>query len=37
MVLLADIEGVLMQTGIKDEDQYALCLLWPTKSGIKQR
>ena len=36
MAVSADIEGMFMQTGIKDEDQNALRFLWPTKNGVKQ-
>ena len=32
----ADFEGMLMQIGIKDEDQSALRYLCSTKNGIKQ-
>ena len=32
----ADIEGILMQIGIKDEDQNTLRFLWPTTNDIKQ-
>ena len=32
----ADIEGILMQIGIKDEDQNKLRFLWPTTNDIKQ-
>ena len=32
----ADIEGMFMQIGIKNENKNALRFLWPTKNGIKQ-
>ena len=37
MAVSADIEGMFMQTGIKDEDQNALRFLCPTKNGIKNQ
>ena len=36
MAVSADIEGILMQIGIKDEDQITLRFLWPTTNDIKQ-